>query len=167
MKKVMTLILAVLSLSMLTACNKGYRYAVLDASGNDATAVVKEYYMLMEEKAEPESYFEFYSEHLKEMLNGDSIIYENLTLVDFTHCEIVDESLLRESDLEFIEEHKDEYYAFCYVQTADSVYCEEDCATGHKGETVSRNYMYSLVMETEDSDWKIYDYGYPPFYTPE
>lgn len=167
MKRLTALILVILSLAVLTACSKGYRYAVPDASGDDAAEVVKEYYKLAEAKAEPESYYSLYSQDLLDKMTTADVIYEDLTLLELSHCEIVDENLLRESDLEFIEENKDEYFAFCYVQTADSVYCEEDCATGHKDETVNRTYMYCLVMETEYSDWKIYSYGYPPFYVPE
>jgi len=167
MKRKIISICVVSLLCVLSACGNGYRYGGLDVSGNDPTAVVKEYYKLEEAKAESERYFELYSEHLREQLSDYKISNSDLTLLDFTHCKVVDDSQLRKSDIEFLSEHKDEYYAFCYVQTADSVYCNEDCATGQKGETVKRQYAFTLVMETEDSNWQIYDYGYPPFYIPE
>lgn len=167
MKKTFALLLAIISLCVLSACGKSYRYGGLDASGNDATVVIKSYYELKKANAEPESYYPLYSQHRLNVVTSSNFVYEDLTLLDFTHCEIVDESQISKSDLTFIEENKDEYYAFCYVQTADKVYCNEDCATGLKDETVNRTYMYCLVMENENSDWKIYDYGYPPFYIPE
>lgn len=83
--------------------------------------------------------------------------------MELKHCEVVDKSDIRESDEEWVKTIS-EKYAYCFVQTADTVICEEDCETGLKGETVQRNYQYALVMETEDSEWKIVDSGYPPFY---
>lgn len=66
-----------------------------------------------------------------------------------------------------IAEIPDDVYAFCYVQTADTVLCNENGATGAKGEEVSRNHVYILIMKTQDSKWEITDCGYPPIYVPE
>ena len=127
---------------LLSGCNETIKYGGVDNSGNDAVDIVREYYDLIEEDKQKEDF----------------------SLVKLTHCEVVDEADIRESDKARIEEISKENYAYCFVQTSDVILCEEDGAQGAKGETVSRNYYYALIMETKESDWKIEDFGYPPFY---
>ena len=62
--------------------------------GNDAADIVREYYDLIEEDKQK----------------------EDCSLVKLTHCEVVDEADIRESDKAWIEEISRENYAYCFVQ---------------------------------------------------
>ena len=146
---------------LLSGCNETIKYGGVDNSGNDAVDIVREYYDLIEEDKQKEQgslFTDAYNER------KENIVWQDISLVDLTHCEVVDEADIRESDKAWIEEISKENYAYCFVQTSDEILCEEDGPQGAKGETVSRNYYYALVMETKESDWKIEDFGYPPFY---
>ncbi len=147
MKKRITSVLTVTILMavVLSGCKEKIKYGGVDNSGNDAADIVREYYDLIEDDKQKEDF----------------------SLVKLTHCEVVDEADIRESDKAWLEEISRENYAYCFVQTSDVILCEEDGPQGAKGETVSRNYYYALVMETKGSDWKIEDFGYPPFYVYE
>lgn len=138
MKKRIDIIVVVMLLitAVLSGCNRKIRYGGEDVLGNTAADAVRGYYELMDE--------------------------EEITLISLDHCEVVDEADIRESDSAWIETIS-ENYAYCFVQTADTVLCEEDSSIGAKGETVKRNYYYALIMETEESEWQIDDIGYPPF----
>ncbi len=149
---------------LLSGCKGKIKYEGVDYSGNDAADIVREYYDLIKEDKQKEQaslFTDAYNER------KENIVWQDISLVKLTHCEVVDEADIRESDKAWIEEISRENYAYCFVQTSDVILCEEDGAQGAKGETVSRNYYYALLMETKGSDWKIEDFGYPPFYVYE
>ena len=155
-----TILLAVL----LSGCKEKIKYGGVDYSGNAAADIVREYYDLIKDDKQKEQaslFTDAYNER------KENIVWQDISLVKLTHCEVVDEADIRESDKAWIEEISRENYAYCFVQTSDVILCEEDGPQGTKGETVSRNYYYALVMETKESDWKIEDFGYPPFYVYE
>ena len=125
-----------------------------DVNGNTAADVVRMYYEALNDDKDEMSYF-------VESYKDRDIIEQDIGLVELSACEIVKNAAIRESDKEWAKEIEEEYYAYCFVQTSDRIIYEGDSA---EGEVVFRNYSYTLVMETEDFEWKIYDFGYPPNY---
>ncbi len=136
-------------------------------SGLDAADTVKKYYELLKKQGFADGldpYQELYCDVMNKRTESATI--QNITLLEFTHCQVVNSSMLRKSDFERFKDLYGNYYACCYVQTADKILCNEDGALGLAGEEVVRQYSYFLVRESKDSEWKIYDCGYPPFYIP-
>lgn len=156
MKRIFSVILVIsIFLGMFCGCSWQTKYGGTDANGDTAADVVKLYYETLETGEDTQFYF---SETYKER----DIAEEDYSLKELSFCEVVKEPAIRESDREWLEELEEEYYAYCFVQTSDSIVCNEDCSEGMKGEVIQRYYSYTLVME--DSVWKIYDFGYPPHY---
>lgn len=156
MKKVISVLLILsVFLCMFCGCNRQTKYGGTDANGDTAADVVKRYYKALE-KGEDTQFF--FSETYKER----DVVKEVFHLKELSFCEVVEEPAIRESDKEWLAELEEEYYAYCFVQTSDSIVCNEDGSEGMKVEEVQRYYSYTLVME--DSVWKIYDFGYPPHY---
>lgn len=125
-----------------------------DVNGNTAADVVRMYYEALNDDTDEMSYF-------VEAYRDRDIKEQDISLVELSACEIVKNAGIRESDKEWAKEIEEDYYAYCFVQTSDRIIYEGDSA---EGEVVFRNYSYTLVMETEDSEWQIYDFGYPPHY---
>uniref|UniRef100_UPI0040579EEE hypothetical protein n=1 Tax=Agathobacter sp. TaxID=2021311 RepID=UPI0040579EEE len=160
MKKISVLLITVLLLS-LCGCSNQIQYGGTDINGNTAADVVKMYYECLNSDDKDEtSYF-------AESYKNRNIEQQDITLMELSACEVVEKTEITKSDNEWAEEIQNDYYAYCFVQTSDSIICKEDGPLGVKDEEVKREYSYTLVMETEDSEWKIYDFGYPPHYTVE
>jgi len=142
--------------------NSSIVYGGKDVSGSDAAEVIKEYYKTL--KYSKTHYDEFYTDVLKN--KNKNAVKQDVDLLSFNHCNVVNSMMLKSSDYERFNELSGDYYACCYVQTADKILCNEDGAFGNKGEEVNRCFSYFLVRESEKSEWKIYDFGYPSFYNP-
>ncbi|MBQ4333336.1 MAG: hypothetical protein IJC33_06135 [Clostridia bacterium] len=162
MKRIVCIVLCGIAILLCVGgCGRSARYGGQDANGQTAADVVRAYY---DEIDAPATNKKTYFSPRYEIENR---VEQPITLIALNHCEEVSKDQLRESEREDLKELSKDYYACCYVQTADVVRCEKDNAWGQKGEEVSRQYMYILVMESKESGWKIYDCGYPPIYVPE
>ena len=150
-------VLLVLFLIFSVGCNNTIRYGGEDYKGNTAKDTINQYYSIFKEQGMQVAH------SLSVPDKVENVAFPDISLVEVSHCEIVEKSKLKDSDLNHFPE---DVYAVCYVQTSDTVLCNSDCAEGKAGEQVSRNYQYSLVMQSKDSTWQIWDMGYPPFYIP-
>lgn len=170
LKILCVLILLSLACTQLFGCNNvsrqfyklGIQYAGEDVNGNVASDIVENYYEELNIGANVDKYFTDYAVDFIKPTNGWGYGIKSATL---THCEVIDESNwfkseLFESDIMYLQDKKKEFYAWCIVQTADEVVRDD-------GSVEKRIFAYYLVMESANSEWKIQDYGYPPYYIPE
>lgn len=151
MKKVLSLIMVLLSFLFLASCGSEKskpKYSGTDVNGKTAQETVSLYYKYFEDRD-----FENMAE-----LTEKPVFEEAVELVSLKECFAAEEY---KPDDEVENWHKGAY-AYCAVQTQADFYLREDCAYGSKGETVHNSYTYYLIMETENSEWKIAEYGYPP-----
>lgn len=153
MKKCLIFVIA-LFLILAVGCDSSIRYGGKDTMGKTAADVVNEFYDIFKNEGYTEA-----ASSLGDI--SENTVIPNISLVKLNHCEVVERSKI---DISYLNDIPDDIYAVCCVQTSDSIFCNENTAEGIKGETVSRNYAYYLIMETKDSSWKIFDYGYPPIY---
>lgn len=130
MKKSVSLFLIIsLLISLFCGCGRQIRYGGTDTNGNTAADVVKLYYESLDNDNDEMYYF-------TDSYKNSDIKQQEISLIEFSACEVVNEDDIRESDREWVEE-------------------------------IQNDYSYTLVLETEDSEWKIYDFGYPPHCTVE
>lgn len=126
-----------------TAQTREPKYGGVDSSGKTAAQIIEKLYedrLISDAKA-----------------NEDGSIKE-ATLVSFDYCKGIE----NDADNSIWEKYKDKnYYAVSTVLIACREFCNQDCALGTKGQTVERQLAYWLAMETEDSEWKIVDNGFP------
>lgn len=150
MKKVFKMFILLLNILCLVSCvsEKTGRYGGTDTEGLTADAVVEKCYEFFE-KDDIEKTGSF-------SLKG-KLFDERTELISLNKCYIVENYKADEFD-----EWCQQVFAYCVVQTSSEIYCKEDCALGEKGDSITLNYAYYLIMENENSQWMIADFGYPP-----
>lgn len=161
MKKLLSVIFTIgLSACVFCGCSMQIKYGGTDTNGNTAADIVKMYYESLNNDEDEMSYF-------AESYKNRNVKQQDIMLKELSNCILVEKEDIRASDREWERDTREDYYAYCFVQTSDVIICKEDGALGTKNEEVRRDYAYTLVMETKDSEWKIYDFGYPPYYVSE
>ena len=139
------------------------KYGGEDINGDTADEVIREYYRNFSVRNDAKMEY-LYSDVL--LQRNENAIKADIELLAMRHCDIVNITLLKSSDKTLFEQLAKENYACCWVQTADTIMCNEDCSLGNKGETIRRTYAYLLVRKSDQSPWQICDYGYPSYYVP-
>lgn len=155
MKLISTVALIVICIS---GCGKQMEYGGVEGNGHGAVEKICEYYDLLNNESPSEIDNLFTDNYIQQKLD---VAGQNVSLVQLVSCEVLEEDEIREQDKEWMKKHKKEFYSCCFVRTSDVVLCEEDGMYGVRGDEVSRELCYILVMENKESEWKIEDYGYP------